>query len=177
MAKTKEQKIQTLNQLKDYIKQSKMIVWLKILGLSVNEQNQLKSELKKAEAKAMVAKKTLASLAFEKLGLEKPDLENIHNSILFSFAFDDDFIPALKVIYKFSKDFEEGIEILGGYDKERMYSLAEIKALAKLPSKEVLLGNLVGSINAPIFNFVYALKNNLSKLIWALEAIKAKKVA
>ncbi len=177
MAKTKEQKKEILRNLTNYIEQSKMLLWLKIFGLSVNEQNKLKSELKKLNAKAILTKKTLIRLAFKNLGLKEPDIQDIKESISFNFIFDDDFIPALKTIYKFSKNLEGKIEILGGYDKTKFYELDEINFLAKLPSKEALFGNLVSSINAPIFNFVYVLKGNLNKLVWALNAIKEKKVA
>ena len=177
MPKTREQKKEILNNLIDQIKEAKMIVWFRMFGLPVNDQNKLKLEMKKNNAKLQVVKKTLIDLAFKRLSIEGLDVSDIYNTLTFGFVFDEDFVPALKTLYNFSKDQEEKIEIIGGFDKERFFDATEVIALAKLPSKEVLLGKVVGSLNAPISNFVFVLNNTLAKLIWALNAIKEKKVA
>ena len=54
---------------------------------------------------------------------------------------------------------------------------ADVSKLATLPSKNVLLGRLVGQLNSPIQGLHYALSWNMNKLVWALDAVKNKKTA
>jgi large subunit ribosomal protein L10 len=58
---------------------------------------------------------------------------------------------------------------------DAMLSEKEVAKLATLPSKQILLGKLVGQLNAPIQGLHYALQWNLNKLVWALNSVKEKK--
>ena len=67
------------------------------------------------------------------------------------------------------------MKLLGGVLGQQVMNAAEVKALAKIPSKEQLLGQLVGTLNAPISGFVNVLAGNLRGLVNVLNAVKEQK--
>lgn len=86
------------------------------------------------------------------------------------FGFKDEILPA-KTAYQFSLE-NKNLRMLGGYFKGKFMGAEEIITLAQLPTKDELLGRLVGSISAPISNFARVLHANIKGLIYALSAIK-----
>jgi len=176
MAKTKEEKKKIIDKLADDIKKSEMITWLKLSGFPTNAQNDLKSQLKKANSGMSVIKKTLIDIALKKSGIKDINVSEFRDTVGFVFIDNKDFASVLKIVYNFQKEYSEVMEIIGGYDKNRLYSAEEIINLAKLPPREVLLSKLVFSLNSPISNFVYVLKGNLFNLVRVLNRVKEKKV-
>jgi large subunit ribosomal protein L10 len=80
-------------------------------------------------------------------------------------------------VYEFSKT-NGALEILGAIDEDgKVLSKEEVMALALLPSREQLLGQVVGTIAAPLSGFVRVLNGNVSGLVYALSAIAEKKTA
>ena len=69
------------------------------------------------------------------------------------------------------------MEIKLGILEGKLLSLEEIKQLAELPSREVLLGQVVGTMQAPITSFVRVLNANLTGLVRALDGIREQKEA
>jgi len=74
----------------------------------------------------------------------------------------------------FAKDNEQ-LEIQGGILGERPMTAADIQELAKMPPREVLLARMLGSLNAPVSNFVGVLAAIVSQLVYVLKAIENKK--
>ena len=85
-----------------------------------------------------------------------------------------DEVSAAKIIDIFAKT-NENVKLLGGVLGSTVMNAAEVKALAKIPSKEQLLGQLVGTLNAPISGFVNVLAGNLRGLVQVLNAVKEQK--
>jgi large subunit ribosomal protein L10 len=168
---------QQLDKLKAAIKNSKAVVLANYSGLSVNDQNQLRSAIEEAGGSFSVTKNTLMSLALQDLLGELPaDLINAlqgPNATLFMI---EDPVAPTKALVQFSNDHEEKPEIKIGIMDGEMLSTVQIKNLAKLPGREELLGMLVGQLNAPISGFAQVLRANLQNLVYALNAIKAQRV-
>jgi large subunit ribosomal protein L10 len=91
------------------------------------------------------------------------------------FGYSDQLAPT-KVLSDFMKENEK-LSVKGGLLDGKFIDPKMIAALAKLPSREVLLGKLLGTMKAPITNFVYDCKGILTKFVIALSAIKDKKSA
>ena len=110
--------------------------------------------------------------ALEKNGftIGKNDLEG---SILTSLGYNDE-VAAAKLMAEFAKDRED-IQIVGGILEGEFVGTDAIKQLATLPSREELLAQLVGSINAPVSGFVNALAGNLRNFVYVLNAVKEAK--
>lgn len=120
-----------------------------------------------------VTKKTLLMRALENNGFafSKTDLAG---SILSTMSYDDE-VAAAKLIATFAKD-RDGIEIVGGILEGKFVDASAVKQLASLPSKDVLLAQVVGSLNAPISGFVNVLAGNLRGFVRVLSAIQESKV-
>jgi large subunit ribosomal protein L10 len=79
-----------------------------------------------------------------------------------------------KALAAFQKE-HEAVQFLGGILDGRFLNAAEVKALAKLPTKTEMLGQLVRTIQAPVSNFASVLRNNLSGLLTVLSAVRDQK--
>ena len=143
-------------------------------GLTVDEVNQLRGKLREVGVEYRVVKNTLLKLAAK--GTETACLEDhLIGPTAIAIAGDDPVAPA-KILSEYAKQnskFELKVGALGG----KVLSLADIKALADLPSREVLLAKMLGSINAPVSNFVGVLAAVPRSLVQVLAAIQDKKAA
>ncbi|MCP6719354.1 MAG: 50S ribosomal protein L10 [Patescibacteria group bacterium] len=168
MAKTKEQKKKTLEELKEKINRQKAIVFVDFAGLKVRDMFDLRKRLKKVDSQLKVAKKTLIHLAFED-GKLKLNTDELEGEIALVFGYKDG-ISTAKTVYQFTAT-NPSLKILGGFFENEFKEAEELIALAKLPSREELLARLAGSISAPVSNFVSVLNANLKGLIYVLSAI------
>ncbi len=172
MAKTKEEKEKALEEIKKDIENQQALVFIDYSGLKAEDIFDLREKLKEAGCSLKVVKKTLARMAFKEKGLNLKE-ENLEGQLAVVFGFEDPVMPA-KVPYNFSQK-KEGPRILGGFLEEEFKNAEEIITLAKIPSKDELLAKVVGSISAPVSNFVRVLQGNSRSLIYALTAIKNSK--
>lgn len=180
MAKSRQQKEQALQDLKDGFANAKSAIFVNFDGLSVSDTQAFRSMCREQGLRYQVAKKTLLGLALKENNLTEVDLSQFEKGVGTIFGLDDVVAPA-QAADKFAKD-HEAMTILGGVmmenpEGERFMELAQVEALAKLPSKEVLLGRLVGSINAPVSGFVNVLAGNIRGLVNVLSQVKDQKEA
>jgi large subunit ribosomal protein L10 len=138
----------------------------------MDDANALRKKGRDVGVEVMIAKKTLLNRALEKNGFTIAP-EALEGSILTTIGFDDEVVAA-KLMAEFAKD-RETIQIVGGILEGKFVGTDAIKQLSKLPSREVLLAKLVGSLQAPISGFVNVLAGNLRSLVYVLNAIKATK--
>ena len=169
---TKEQKKKIVKDLTEKAKGAKSIIFVDYKGLEVKDVTNLKKQLREAGVDYVVSRKTLIDIALKDAGIET-SVRGLEGQIAVSFSNEDEIIGA-KIIDKFSK-INKNLKMLGGSLGMVILSEDEVKALAKIPSKEELLAKLVGSINAPVSGFVNVLAGNLRGLVQALNAIKEQK--
>ena len=169
---TKEQKKNLVKDLSSKIKASKSVVFADFRGLQVKDLDELKKELRGAGADFKVAKKTLINLALKEAGI-KADTKKMEGQIAISISSQDEVAPA-KIINTLSKK-NENIKMVGGLLGTTVMTLEEVKALAKLPSKDELLAKLVGSLQSPIRGFVQVCAGNLRGLVQVLKAVADSK--
>lgn len=169
--KTKAQKATTLKGLREHIEKQHSILFVDYKGLKVKELLLLRKQLKDLGAKLQVAKKTLLKKALQEKGIDV-DLKGMEGQVAAVFALQDAFSP-IKSVAAFVKT-TENLKILGGYIENQVRGAATMKEIALLPSKEELLGRLVGSIASPIAGFLNVMQGNLKGLIMALSAMANK---
>lgn len=179
MAKSRQQKQEILQKLVDLIKNSKSAVFVNFEGLTVADIQDFRKSCRAENLEYMVAKKTLLNKAMEDNNLSEVDLSSINTGIGSVFGLHDEVAPA-QVVAKFIKGHEV-MNILGGImlgnpEGERFLDESSVQALSKLPSKQALLGQLVGTLQAPISGFANVLVGNIRGLVTALNAIKDQKV-
>jgi len=169
MALTKAQKQKILDELKEKIAKQKAMVIFDFTGLKVKDFSNLRKKIKSAGDDIRVAKKTLLGIALKDAKL-KIETKKIPGELAVAFGYSDEISPA-KITYQFSQE-NPNLKILGGFLENKWREAEEIIELAQLPTREELLTRLVGSISAPISNFVYALRYNLKGLMYLLSVIK-----
>lgn len=141
-------------------------------GMTVEELTNLRVSLRTAGGEYHVVKNTLARIALTD-GTHDAIKDKFHDNCGVAFGFDDPVAvaKALSDFAKQSKLFELRCASLDG----KAMDAAQIDALAKLPSKEQLLGHLLGTMNAVPTNFVSLFANVLRGLLYALKGIEDQK--
>jgi len=167
----KTQKVFTIDNLKEKVKQSKALILTDYSGLNVEKINELRFSIKKAGGEYEVVKNNLLHLASKEsqMEIEKDKLEGPTAAL---WIYEDNVSP-LKELDKFIKKNEFPKIKLGFWDKE-LLSVEKIKELANLPGLEELQARLVAFLKAPMFGLAYTLKGNLNKLVYVLNAKKEK---
>lgn len=172
MAITKDKKKEILASLADLMKDAGSLVFVKFKGLKVNDQNAMRKALREQGVGYYVAKKTLVkrALADAKIEGNLPELEGE-----IAVAYSTDAVAPAKGIAEFAKKFKEMLAIAGGMLEGKYLAAAEVEALSKIPSREVLLGKLVNVMNAPIQGFVSTLNEVPGSFVRTLDAVAKTK--
>ena len=141
-------------------------------GMTVEELTNLRVVLRNAGGEYLVVKNTLARIALTD-GTHDAIKDKFHDNCGVAFGFDDPVAvaKALSDFAKQSKLFELRCASLDG----KAMDAAQIDALAKLPGREQLLGQLLGTMNAVPTNFVSLFANMVRGLLYALKGIEDQK--
>lgn len=169
--KTKAEKAAQLEKIRKVFADSKSIVLVNFNGLTVAEDTELRRKVREAETEYTVYKNTLIAIVAKEAGLDL-DASLSQNTALCSSA--KDAVAACKVISEFAKKHDK-LVIKSGVVEGKAVSAEEIKALAALPPKEVLVAKMLGSLNAPISGLVRTLHGTIAKVVYALDAVRAEK--
>jgi len=169
-----EQKKQIVEALRDQFARSKVVIVTDYKGLNVTAINELRKKLKEAGIEYRVAKNTLFIRAAEdtQIALIK---EHFKGPNAVAMAYDDPVAPA-KILTAFSEQNNK-LEIKGGILEGKVIGIPDIKALAALPAKEVLLAQLLGVIHGVPTALVRALNDVPVRLLNVLNAIQREKEA
>ncbi len=154
MAISREQKVETLKNLKTIVDKSKSLVFVNFKGLTVAAANEMRRGLKAAGVKYLVAKKTLTKRALSEATIEGsvPELPGE-----LALAYGDDLVAPARELHVFVKKNPGMLSILGGVFDGRFMSQNEMLEIATIPPLPVLHGKFVNIINSPIQRFVIAL--------------------
>jgi large subunit ribosomal protein L10 len=169
------QKQQLVNELAEKMKSAVSGVLVDYKGITVADDTKLRAELRKAGVYYAVKKNSIIGLAAKEAGLS--ELEKVLSGTTAIAISDNDLTGPAKILSKFAEDSKIGFSVKAGFIEGKAATGEEIKELAKLPSKEVLVAKFLGSMNAPISGFVNVLNGNLRGLVVALNAIAEKKSA
>jgi len=168
----KELKIKSVKDIKEKFDKSKVVILTDYKGLTMSQLSKLRRKLRPIDAEYKVFKNTLISRAIKDKAYDGID-PLLTGSTAILFGYEDQVTPT-KVLSEFIKENEKpGIK--GGLLDGKVIDTKTITMLAKLPSREVLLGRVVGTMKAPITNFVLDCKGILNKFVYALSAIRDKK--
>lgn len=174
MSEARDAKQVTLEQIIEKFKTAQSVIILDYRGFNVAEVTQLRNQCREAGVEYRVFKNTLVAKAAAELDIKglEPYLEG---PSAFAFSETDAVAPA-KIISQFIEKGKKGA-IKGGILEKEAIDAKGVKELAELPPKEVLVAKLLGTLNAPIANFVGVLAAVPRGLVVALNGIKEKKEA
>lgn len=168
---TRQEKENQVADLKDKFSRAKIMILADYRGLNVHNINNLRGRLREQQAEFKVVKNTLAKIAAGEAGLD--DLKiHLEGPTAITFGFEDPVIPA-QVMVKYGKEYSQ-LQIKVGVLEGKVIRLDAVKALAELPSKEVLLGRAVGGLAAPLTSFAGVMQANLCSLVYVLQAVKER---
>ncbi|MGB9883078.1 MAG: 50S ribosomal protein L10 [Microgenomates group bacterium] len=167
-----------VEELKTILSNSKNFLLVKIDRTTHQNLELLRKQLKKDNSSIKVIKNTLFEKAVNQLTnnklfleLKKKFLPLKETSAIVTFK--NDWSSPLKAIYNFLKK-EKSLSFKFALLDEALYQAADVEKIAQLPSRNELLGKVIGSLKAPINRLVYSLKFNTNKLVYILKE-KSKK--
>ena len=154
MAKTKNQKIETVKTLASVLKDSKSVVFMNFDRLQVKDETVLRRALGNSGNRYQVVKKTLLRKAFEGSGItgeiaDMPGMIGIATGV-------DPIAPAREV-YGFQKEHKDNVKIVGGVFEGRFVGMEEMMNIATIPSLHALQSMFANIINSPLQRFAVVL--------------------
>ncbi len=158
--KVLEQKQQVVAQLAERIQGSVAGIIVDYKGITVEDDTKLRKELRESGVKYTVVKNTLIKRAAEKAGLN--GIDDVLNGTSAIATSAEDYVAAARILQKFAEQ-HDNFKVKTGYLDNEVISLDKIQSLAKLPSREVLLANVLGAFQAPIASFARAIQAVVDK--------------
>jgi large subunit ribosomal protein L10 len=174
MALTKDKKNEVVADIADLLTSSKMTVVTKYEGTTVKAMQALRRDVRENGTVAKVVKNRLVIKAIQQNDkLKDVDTSTLQGMLLYAFNSEDEVAPA-QAIANFAK-LNPTLEFVGAISADGKFLTAEeVKALATLPSKEVLIAQVVATLTAPLSDSINALSGNLHAL---LDGVAAKATA
>lgn len=168
-------KLDTVADLKTQFSQANSIFITDYSGLSVGQITKLRKSLRESGVKYVVAKNTLMRIAAHEAGYDDLD-QYLAGPVAVAFSAAEPNIPA-KILYDACKEFDNvkkpAIKVF--YINRRNYAAQDAERIAKLPPREILLSQLVATVEGPIANLVGTLDGMIRNLVGTVDAIVRQK--
>ncbi len=160
-----------LEEIKEKIKKSSNFFITSFSAMSVSEQDELRQKLKSLDASLLVVKKRLAKRTFKQLKQEQ--ISSLFQGLTGISLGGSDSIAVSKTLVDFAGR-HENFKILGAYAEDGLLDTDSVKRLASIPSREVLLTQIVRLINSPVQGLVNALSGTIKKFVLVIDKIREK---
>ena len=155
-----EKKEEAVREIQGWLKDTSIIITTDYTGMHVGEMTNLRRVLRERGVRYKVVKNTLTYLAADAAG-QPLVKEIVQGPTAIAFGYDDPIEPA-KALSEFISSTRSALEIRGAIMDGRLLTIAEIDALGKLPSKDVLIAMLMGQLQGPIANLANVLNGPIS---------------
>lgn len=170
----KSEKPLFITNLTNSLRSSTSVILVDYTGISVKKQQDLKKKLKAVDANMLVVKNTLFKLAAKNAKLpEDTYTDSVLTGPVALIITDKDPIAPIQIIGKFAKD-NELPKMKVGVVENVFQATQALEKISKLPGKDVLFGQVVGSIASPMYGIVGTLNANLGKLVYVLSEASKK---
>lgn len=154
-AKVLEEKKALVASLVEKIKNSPAGVLVDYKGINVADDTALRKELREAGVEYKVVKNSLLKFASQELGFDGL-IEHLHGTTAIAISTTDDVVAPAKILAKFAKE-HDNYSIKAGFLEGAVIPTSEVESLAKLPSRETLIAQVLYSFNYPIMQLAIAL--------------------
>ncbi len=172
MPNAKNQEI--VKKLSDKVSKAKSIYFADLKGLKSNDANDLRAKLLEQKAEVAVAKNTLLEIALKEGKHDVEVLQTVlkgQTTAIFSY---EDAIAPLKALFDFAKKIDL-VKVKAGIVDGKYAGADEVETLSKLPSKEQLIAQVIGTMKSPLTGFVNVLGGTQRKFVYAMAALAKKK--
>lgn len=168
----KEDKQQLLNSLREKFSRAKGMVITDYKGMTVAEMAELRRQLRGSDVEFRVVKNTLLRIAVRDTALA-PAEGSFKGPVGIAIGYGDP-VAAAKDVFEFAKKNQK-LKVTGGVIENAFYPSEELKAVAALPPRPVMLGILAGALQAPLSQMARLLAASMSNMAYALDALMKKK--
>ena len=163
-----EKKVKIVESLEETFSRTRAGVLTDYRGLTTTALNELRGKLREAGVEYKVVKNSLAQRAVKQVGLD--GLTGILAGLM-AIAFDFSDSPKVaKVITDFLRASKSTLGIKGGFLGDRVLTAKEVETLAKLPSKQVLISQVMAGIQSPLYGLVTVLAGPIRGIMGVLQA-------
>src|SRR5437868_9810345 len=169
----KEQKAEQVDLLAEKLRNAKVAVLTDYRGLTVSQIQDLRGKLRTGDVEYRVVKNTLARRAAEAAGVPALQKE-LEGPVAIAFGYDDNLAAPSKLINEWVRASRLKLDIKGGLVEGRVFSPDQVKQLADLPSREILLAQLLGTLQSPVAQLVAIMEAPHQQLLGVLNAYKTK---
>lgn len=152
--KNRQLKEAKVAEIREKLEKAQGVVFSQYQGLTVEEDTELRKKLRDAGVEYKVYKNTLTTLAAKELGLDGV-VSYLEGPVSVAFGYEDATAPA-RILNDFAKAHKK-LELKAGIVDGTIYNSEEVAKLASIPSREVLIAQLLGSFKAPLSNLAYLL--------------------
>ncbi|MBI1834051.1 MAG: 50S ribosomal protein L10 [Candidatus Andersenbacteria bacterium] len=172
MSLTRTQKEEIIQKVSKDVSEATSVVFVGFDGVTLKDMTDLRDKLHEAGCKMKVVPKRLLKLA---LTDAKVDFDPKQHEDQVAVVWGSDVVAPAKFIYEFAKQHEDQMRILSGVLEGNVITMEQATALAKLPSRQQLLGQLVGVLAGPMRGFAMVLSGVPRSMVYVLQAIKESK--
>jgi large subunit ribosomal protein L10 len=163
-----EKKIKAVEELQEVFSKASIGILTDYRGLKTSELNELRSKLRDANIEYKVVKNSLAQIAAKNAGLAH--LEELFQGPVAVLLSSGDVSQAAKVLADYIRTTKSTLGIKGGFLPDTVLSDKDLDALAKLPSREVLIARVIGGMQSPIYGLVNVLAGPIRGIMGVLQA-------
>jgi len=163
-----EKKEKAVESLQQVFAKSNIGIMTDYRGLKTSELNELRRKLKEADVEYKVVKNSLAQIAARNAGLDYME-GTFQGPMAVAFGYGD-ITKATKTLTDYIRTSKSALKIKGGFLEDRALTVKDLETLAKLPSREVLLGRVIGGMQSPIYGLVNVLAAPMRGLAQVLQA-------
>ncbi|MCE5271451.1 50S ribosomal protein L10 [bacterium] len=171
----RKEKEKVVEDLRQKLASSGSFILTDFSGINVKDMTELRKTFRAAQIECLVAKNTLIRRAVKDTPFET-GLDKFLNGPTAIIISQDEGVGAAKIVRKYA-DESQKLQIKAGVMSERVIDSAQVKEIASLPSKEVLLARLLGTLNQPVTGFVYVLNDMIGRAVRVLDQVRQAKEA
>lgn len=168
-----QEKQAIVQELAGRFREARAILLTDFTGLNVKSLTELRARLRRAGVEYEVVKNTLAQRAME--GLDLPDVSQFFAGPTGLVISVEDPVVAARVITEFAEENENRPAVKVGIVERRAFTPEEVSRLAKLPTRDQLLAELAGVLQAPLAQFALVLQAKLNEFVGLLEALRVQR--
>ncbi|MEW5815162.1 MAG: 50S ribosomal protein L10 [Spirochaetota bacterium] len=171
--KIQQYKLDAVAALKEKFQSAHDYIFADYRGLTVEQITDLRKKLKEKNSEFKVIKNRYARIAFKELNFSGVEAQLVGPTAIALVTKES--AEAAKVLYEYSRDFS--LKVKGGLIDGTLFSAEQVEQYSKLPTRAELMAQLMGSLNAPLTNLLFAMNGITQKLIRTLQAVADKKAA
>lgn len=165
--------IEKLKDIKAKVGKANSILFSDFKGVNSKDLTAFREEIREKGGEVLVSKNTLLKKALIENNVEEKVAEGLNGQTVAILSYGDP-VATIKSFFDFSSKVEK-LKAKSGIFENKLVSEKELSEISKLPSKQELIGKLVGSMKSPIFGLVNTLNQTQSRVVYLFKAIADKK--